>query len=137
MPLDGFADKVRQVAFAGQTPPFTKERAVSGDCGDKSLIQNLPDSKPQGKYLNRRSNSYFKDANSPSWNESPSQGLSGQSISNNEVSKDGEEENGTRHRGFSDISAEEVKLPVAKFTKERSKSKNDVYDGASPMTSPL
>ena len=81
--------------------------------------------------MNRRSNSCFKDANSPSWNESPSQELSAdhsRTISNNEVSKDGEEENGTRRRGFSDISAEEVKLPVAPFDKVRSKSKSDLYD---------
>lgn len=58
------------------------------------------------------------------------------SISNNEISKDGEELQ-TRHRGFSDISAEEVKLPGTSFDKVRSRSKIDLYDQASPMTSPL
>ena len=50
------------------------------------------------------------------------------SISNNEISKDGEEGNQRRNRGFSDISTEAVNLPKASFDKVRSKSKSDLYD---------
>ena len=51
------------------------------------------------------------------------------SISNNEVSKDGDERNQARNRGFSDISAEDVKLPKGKYDgrKVRSQSRSDLY----------
>ena len=57
------------------------------------------------------------------------------SISNNPISKDGDEDK--RDRGFSDISAENVKLPMAQIDKVRSKSKADLYGDNSPMTSPI
>ena len=74
MPLDGFADKVKKLAFEGQSPLITKERAISGDDGQ---IAN----KPIGLFKNRRSNSYFKEAGAPSWNEESQELSNSRSVS--------------------------------------------------------
>lgn len=89
-----------------------------------------------GLFKNRRSNSYFKDANDPSWNESQELSNS-RSASQNDISRDGEEEAQQCYKGYSDLGAEQVKLPNGRAEKHRSMSKNDLYDERSPMGSPL
>ena len=130
MPLDGFADKVRKVAFEGQTPPVTKERAISGDEGQTA------EKLMGGLFKNRRSNSYFQDTGNPSWNESQELSNS-RSVSQNDISRDGEEETKLAIRGYSDLAAEEVNIPSGRMEKHRSMSKNDIYEERSPMGSPL
>jgi len=84
----------------------------------------------------RRSASEHKDHDSPSWNESDKLSADkSRSNSNNDISKENDP-NQLRKRGFSDISAEQVKLPLVPIIKERSMSKNDLMDERSPMTSP-